>query len=186
MKITDYKDGKLMALSKPMDNRVKILNLFYFILFFTTGGWWILKATYPGTSIGALLFFLLVGVVFLVVSYRFANKMMMTEELFVNKDALCLIKRGISPLSRHCFDLAGVSQFRHLEKPEDPKHPLAGENYDYFGFQTEQKLIRETYGDDRLAFDYGGKTITFGDNVYSWDFDEIAGILEHFGYGGES
>jgi hypothetical protein len=29
------------------------------------------------------------------------------------------------------------------------------------------------HGDKRLAFDYRGKTIQFGENIYSWDFDEL-------------
>ena len=56
-------------------------------------------------------------------------------------------------------------------------HPLAGKSFDYLGFQTEQKVINEMYGDNRLAFDYNGRTISFGKNVYSWEFDEIANYI---------
>jgi hypothetical protein len=182
MEIRDYQDGKLLVLSKPMDNRVKILNLFYFIVFFSTGGVWLVDAAHPNASVVALIFQLAIGSAFLVASYRFADKMMMTEELFVNRSELCVVKRGLRPLSKHCFDLAGISQFRHVELQEDPVHPITGQNFDYFGFQTQQKLIREAYGDDRLAFEYDGKTITFGDKVYSWDFDEVVKVLHQFGY----
>lgn len=33
------------------------------------------------------------------------------------------------------------------------------------------------YGYNQLAFDYEGKTIKFGDNIPSWDFDELQSIL---------
>ena len=33
------------------------------------------------------------------------------------------------------------------------------------------------HGDNRLAFDYNGKTITFGENVYSWEFEELENLL---------
>lgn len=29
------------------------------------------------------------------------------------------------------------------------------------------------HGDNRIAFDYNSKTITFGENIYSWEFEEI-------------
>jgi hypothetical protein len=57
------------------------------------------------------------------------------------------------------------------------KHPLAGETFDYLGFQTEQKVISEMHGDNRLAFDYENKTVTFGENIYSWEFDELQILL---------
>ena len=71
-----------------------------------------------------------------------------------------------------------MSNFRHLEKSEISKHPLAGEQIDYLGFQTEQAVIDEMHGDKRLGFDYEGKKITFGENIYSWDFEKII-ILIH-------
>ncbi len=33
------------------------------------------------------------------------------------------------------------------------------------------------HGDDRLAFGYNGKTITFGENIYSWDFEQLEILL---------
>ncbi|WP_217602470.1 hypothetical protein [Chitinophaga sp. GbtcB8] len=38
-------------------------------------------------------------------------------------------------------------------------------------------MINDLHGDNRLAFDYNGKTITFGNNIYSWDFDELEVVL---------
>lgn len=33
------------------------------------------------------------------------------------------------------------------------------------------------HGDNQLAFDYDGKTIKFGNNIPSWDFEELQSIL---------
>ena len=35
------------------------------------------------------------------------------------------------------------------------------------------------HGDNRLAFDYKSQTITFGDNIYSWDFDQLADLVKY-------
>jgi hypothetical protein len=33
------------------------------------------------------------------------------------------------------------------------------------------------HGDNRLAFDYEGRIITFGQDVYSWEFEELEILL---------
>ncbi|TKK71686.1 hypothetical protein FC093_01285 [Ilyomonas limi] len=33
------------------------------------------------------------------------------------------------------------------------------------------------HGKNRIAFDYNGKQITFGNNIYSWDFSEPEVLL---------
>jgi hypothetical protein len=58
------------------------------------------------------------------------------------------------------------------------KHQLAGESFDYLGFETQQQVINEMHGDKRLAFDYKGNTVTFGENVYSWDYDTLKEVLQ--------
>lgn len=182
MTITPFKDGKLVVLSKPLGTRIKILSLFWYIVFFLTGGFILIRSFGLHHSSLANIFMLLLCTACFIASYRFANKAMETEQLIVDARRLCLIKRGLRPMTRKCFDLASISHFRHLEKPEYAKHPITGENYDYFGFQTTQKLIQEMHGDHRLAFDHDGTTVTFGEHIYSWEFDELAHLLAEFGY----
>jgi len=110
---------------------------------------------------------------FYIGAFRFLNKILMTEKIFVNEKELRLIKKGFLNSEQTSFEISKISNFRHLEKPELPRHPLAGQTFDYLGFQTEQQVINEMHGDNRLAFDYNGKTIFFGQNVYSWDFEEL-------------
>jgi hypothetical protein len=87
-----------------------------------------------------------------------------------------LIKKSFTTRAE-VFAIAGVSQFRHLEKAPSTKHPLAGESFDSLGFQTQQELIKELSGDSRMAFDYEGRVIRFGENVYSWEFEEVAALV---------
>lgn len=91
----------------------------------------------------------------------------MTEKLLINSNDLSIIKKGIISKSIATFQVSKISNFRHLNKPELTKHPLAGQTIDYLGFQTEQEVINEMHGDNRIAFDYEGKTISFGSNIYT-------------------
>jgi hypothetical protein len=178
MIVKDYKDGKIITFSKPLDSRAKILYAFYFLTFFTTSlfFFYFLLTEYD-ISIVANIIAIIAVVAFCIAAFRFGNKAFMREELFISKKDLQLIRQGILPENRISYDITKISNFRHLDKPELTKHPLAGETFDYLGFQTEQKVISEMHGDNRLAFDYENKTVTFGENIYSWEFDELQILL---------
>jgi hypothetical protein len=184
MKLTAYRDGTLITLSSPLGSRDKILNLFYFIVLFSFAGIFIKMAIRNTGVIEGQILCTVFGLASLIASFRFANKTMTTEELFVNAKEFQIIKRAFL-VQKQVFELSSITHFRHLEKPETARHPLAGESFDYLGFQTQQQMINEMYGDNRLAFDYNGKTVSFGQNVYSWEFDEISGVLKECGYIGD-
>ena len=101
----------------------------------------------------------------------------MSEQLFTNKNQLQLIKTGFLTKKKKSYDTTKISRLRNLNKPQLTRHPLAGDSFDYLGFQTEQQVINEMHGDNRLAFDYEGRTISFGQNIYSWEFDELENLL---------
>ena len=181
MTIQTFEQGTLITLSKPFDTRAKTLYLAYGIGF-AIGGAFILASLLDIylTIVGTIVV-LAFGTALLVASYRFGRSSLLQEHLFIDEKKLILMEKGFK-IKRKVFDLASVTQFRFLAKPEMARHSLTGENFDYFGFQMEQQVINEMHGDNRLAFDYNGRTVTFGKNIYSWDFDEILRIMISYGY----
>lgn len=177
MTITDTEDGKLITLSKPFDTRGKFLNFFYALSFFAGGMFFIPLLFESYAVIGIILFGLAISGAFFWAAYRFLNKALESERILVNKQTFQIIRTGLPNFKDRSFDLAKISNFRLLGKPELSRHPLAGESIDYLGFQTEQAVINEMHGDDRIAFTYEGRTITFGENIWSWQFDEIENLL---------
>jgi hypothetical protein len=179
MTIKDYQDGKVIYLSTAFDNRAKILNIIYFICF--TGaaiGFITIPARDEKTfTFGLIIFIAIATGIYLFAGYRFINKALQSEKLIVKKNTLTISRSGFLSTKSDVYQISQVSNFRHLEKPETTKHPLAGESFDYLGFQAEQQVINEMHGDNRLAFDYNHKTIKFGENMYSWDFEELETIL---------
>lgn len=170
MKVVDTINGKSVILSHAFDSRAKILNSGYFLCF-------------AGPAIGLLVqnglynWFNLVSLVMLYIGIIFLNKACQAEKLIVQKNQITIVRSGF--LNRKSFDyeVSKISKFRHLGKPEITKHPLAGESFDYLGFQTEQAVINELHGDNRIGFDYDSRTVTFGENIYSWDFEQLEIIL---------
>lgn len=178
MTVKDYKDGKIIILSKAFDTRAKILNIFYFSVF-TIGAiaFAIIAFSVTYFSIGFSIFAAVVVIGYIVAGYRFINKALQAEKIIVTKNNLTIVKTGFLSESKESYDNALISNFTHLDKQEITRHPLAGQSFDYLGFQTEQAVINEMHGDDRLAFNYKGKKITFGENIYTWDFDQLEVLL---------
>lgn len=178
MEIKDHKDGKLIILSKAFDSKGKALYFSYFLLFFIAATFFLrLLIAESNSPVGAIIVSILAAVAFYIAAYRFGNKALMSEKLFVNKQVLQLITQGIFQSVVKTYNLADISNLRHLKKAELTSHPLAGQSFDYLGFQTEQKVINEMYGDNRLAFDWKGITVVFGQEVYSWEFETLEVLL---------
>jgi len=178
MKVKDYKDGKIVILSTAFDTRPKILNLIYFINFFAGGTLFLRMIFINADNPGLVIFGCIVTIALYIAAYRFVKKAVAGEEIFINKECMHLIRQGgLFKARKQRFDIKKISGFRHLAKPKLTKHPLAGGSFDYLGFDTEQQVINDMHGDNRLAFDYEGKTITFGHNIYSWDFEVLEVML---------
>lgn len=54
---------------------------------------------------------------------------------------------------------------------------MAGESFDYTGFQVREQLANSVHQENRLAFDYKGSIIKFGENIFSYEHDELEAIL---------
>lgn len=177
MIIKDHPDGKIVTFSNALGSRANVLYLFYAVLFFAGTLVCLYLVITNLEVIGAVVVGILGIIAFGIATYRFGNKALMVEKMLIAKNELILINSGLSKNKNRIFKVSNISGLRHLKKPELSEHPLAGKSIDYFGFQDGQKVISEMHGDNRLAFDYEGKVITFGDNVYSWDFDTLESLL---------
>ncbi len=174
LRINEEGGRKYLVLSEALGTRVKILNFIYFVLFtaiaLTILYLFILDGFKTATAFIILIF---AFSLYSLIAYRFINKALKTEYLIVENNELTIFKGGFLNKSEQTFEIDKITFFRHLDKPILAKHTLAGESLDYLGFETISKLTNELYGDNRLAFEYEGKTVTFGENVYSWDFEKI-------------
>jgi hypothetical protein len=177
MIIKDHPGGKLVTFSSALSSRANVLHLFYAALFFT-GTLACLYLVITNLDVIAAAVVGLLGVIaFGIAAYRFGNKAFKVEKMLIGKNELILINSGLSKNNNSIFKVSKISGFRHLKKPELSDHPLAGKSIDYLGFGDGQKVISEMHGDNRLAFDYEGKMVTFGENVYSWDFESLESLL---------
>lgn len=173
IKIQEIEGGKIIMLSKPFDTKDKILYLTYAMAF--TFPSLIFTWVFLNENLDPFGSLLVLGLVFLssVAFFRFFRRATGFEKLVVDATQLTIVKGSIFGNSKAIYDLSKVSNFCHLEKPVLSDHPLNGQSFDYLGFQTEQKVINEMHGDNRISFKYGDKYITFGRDIYSWEFEAL-------------
>ena len=169
-------NGTLFILEKPFETRSKWLFAFYSIAFFALLSWYF-GEIFTKADLTSILLLATVVIGYVIAGYRFAAKASRMETLLVTSNTLEITEKGWLHGRKKKFDIAKISGLRFIEKPILTAHPLAGLSYDYLGFQTTQQVINEMYGDNRIAFDYNGTTISFGKNLYSWDYEELLSTI---------
>jgi hypothetical protein len=117
----------------------------------------------------------------LIAGYRYASSASRIENIKIDKKTLVITKGNWFRKKHTAYIRDKISQLRYVPKPVLTDHPLAGNGFDYLGFQTQQRVINEMFGDNKIAFDYEGQLISFGKNLYSWDFEELNGLINDQG-----
>lgn len=179
MLVTDFENGKKIVLSKAFDSRAKVLNTFYAIIFAAqTIAFSLIFLSFEEQSL--LLYCIILGGMVMggLATYRFINKALKSEIIILNPNELVIQVNGLLSSQKQTYDAKKITQLDFLLKPEAAKHPLATDNFDYLGFQTQQQVINEMYGDNRIAFEYERKTVTFGEHLYSWHFEQLQAIFK--------
>ena len=172
-KIKAIEGGKVVIMSRPFDTKDKLLYLIYAMAFIFTSLIFTWVFLYENMDLFGTLLILGFVLLSIVVFFRFFRRATEFEKLIIDATQLTIVKGSIFGNSKAFYELSKISNFSHLAKPVLTDHPLNGQSFDYFGFQTEQKVINEMHGDNRISFKYGDKYITFGKDVYSWEFEEI-------------
>ena len=165
-------NGTLFILEKPFEPRSKWLFAFYCIAFFALLSWYF-REIFTRVDLTSILLLASITIGYFIAGYRFANNASRMKTILVTTDTLEFTEQCWFYKRKKKYDITGITGFRFIEKPVLTPHPLAGISFDYLGFQTAQQVINELYGDNRIAFDYKGTTISFGKNLYSWDYEEL-------------
>ena len=108
MTVNDFKDGKLIILSKPLDTRSKILNLLYFLLFFISATAFLRLFIFEYVNTAASIVAGIAVIAFYIASYRFVNKALTAEKIFINKLEMHLIRNGLFTSKNEIFDIQKI------------------------------------------------------------------------------
>jgi hypothetical protein len=179
MQIQKDGNGMIITLSQAFDSRLKMLNLFYALFFFFSGHYFVFLGFFTtADNTGATIIATVAAIAFYIASIRFFNKAILFEKLQINAHEIRWMEKSLFKSKAISYDIKEISNFRFIEKGTMAPHPLAGQSMDYLGFQTQEIMISQLGGDNQLAFDYKGQTISFGADLYSYEFDEIKSVFD--------
>jgi hypothetical protein len=113
-------------------------------------------------------------------AYRFIARMLYKEEVWLDEEYLMLV--NITPFKRKVskYDWHDVGPLHYTGKRSKTDHPLKGQCYDYFGFETQEQLIQNIYDEGNLYFNYCGFSVRFAKGVYSWNAEEMVRMMKLF------
>lgn len=178
IEVEESPSGRRIILSRPFDTRDKVLYIIYAVSFLFSACIFLWVFLYESLGLIPSLILLCSLAVFTVAFYRFAKRATSYEELYIDSKQLKIIRGSYFGSTKVAIELDRILGIDHLDKPDLTDHPLKGASFDYLGFQTEQKVISEMHGDNRIRVQYDDNEYYFGTDVYSWEFDQIRDIID--------
>jgi hypothetical protein len=117
------------------------------------------------------------GLLYLTAAYRFLSRMFYREQLVITNNHFTIIRQ--SPFSRTVtsYDWEGMGTLHYIGKDVKTDHPLKGNCFDYFGFDTQERLIQDLHHDGNLFFKYLDTPVRFAKGIYSWHAEEIIRMI---------
>lgn len=177
MKVNKKGQETILTLSSPLDSRPKV---FFFIqaIFYGLAAMAILglEINFSLEMIGIFILSIFV-MLMLIISVRFLSAAIRGEMFIIRKGSFLLETKALFKRKAIEYKFDQVSGLSYIPRSANARHPLAGNTFDYLGFQTEQQVINKLHDDDRVAFFYKGRIVTFGRDLSSWHFDELVDIL---------
>lgn len=168
----------LITLGNRTEPRIKVL--FWAELFFTAG-WatiFIIEAFPLSGSIINIMTALGASLLYILAAFRFLSRVFFTEQLLLHADMLEIISRTPFSIKVRSFEWQYMGPLHYVGQEKKTDHPLMGKCYDYFGFETQEKLIHKLHNEGNLFFNYGGFSVRFGKGVYSWNAEEIVNMMQ--------
>lgn len=109
---------------------------------------------------------------------RFLQRISFRERLVVDDTHLTLVQKDFFSHRSRSYDRRQMSALHYVGKDGKTDHPLAGRHFDYWGFETHERLVQALHGEGSLFFTYrGGFPVRFGRGLYSWDAEEVVRMM---------
>lgn len=171
-------DNVLIDLGSRIQPRIKVLFWSEF-LFLTGWATIFLIKSFPlfsnalstATAIGAM-------ILYSVAAYRFMSRMFYREKILLSHQALDIIQRTPFMIKSNRYEWNMMGPLHYVGKSKKTDHHLKGYSYDYFGFETQEKLLHNLYTEGNISFIYEGFPVKFGKGVYSWNAEDIVNIMK--------
>jgi hypothetical protein len=170
-------DHLLVDLGNRIEPRIRII---YWIEFLITTGIatiFLLQSFSLSENRMHVLASLAVGFIYLLAAYRFFSRMFYREQISVSDNHFTIIRKTLFRHSMISYDWERMGPLHYKGKEAKTDHPLKGKCFDYFGFDTQERLVQDLHHDGNLYFDYGNTAVRFARGIYSWHAEEIVRMI---------
>lgn len=176
--------GTMITLNQAFGDRIKLLNLSYGILFFLSGHLFLIQFIRSDKDPKMTLIYILVLLVMYIGSFRFLNKAILSEKLFIGPHELRLIRKNLFKSKSATFAIQKVANLRYIENKSQNIQRQTEPPNNLRSFLIGDPIIYQIGTDNRVAFDYENQHVFFGSAITSFEFDKIKSIFDHALSGG--
>lgn len=117
------------------------------------------------------------ALLYILASYRFLSRMFYKEKVLLDPESIIITYS--TPFNRKVsrYDWQFIGPLHYKGTALKTAHPLKGNCYDYFGFETQEHLIQNLHQEGNLYFNFGGFPVCFAKGVYSWHAEEMVHMM---------
>ncbi len=118
-----------------------------------------------------------IGIIYLLASYRFFSRMFFREKIMVSNTHFTLVSQTPFRQRIVSYDWERMGALHYSGKESKTDHPLKGKCFDYFGFDTQERLVQDLHHDGNLFFNYNHAQVRFARGIYSWHAEELVCMI---------
>ncbi|RYZ53170.1 MAG: hypothetical protein EOP49_07865 [Sphingobacteriales bacterium] len=167
----------LIRLGNRTETRIRILFCLEFIVTMGMATIFLIRSFHASSdllhwmvSCGAMLLYGLAA-------YRFFSRMFFSEELLITDQSISIIRKTPFSYVREDHHWEQVGTLHYPDRETKTDHPLKGNCFDYFGFDTQEKLVQRLHHDGNLMFIGTDKEVRFARGIYSWHAEELIRMI---------
>jgi len=171
------KDQLLIDLGNRIEPRIRII---YWIEFIITIGIATIILLESFSMVESWLYILAsigIGLLYLLAAHRFLSRMLYREKIAVTNTHLSIIRQTPFRTKTTCCEWTKMGALHYKGKDAKTDHPLKGKCFDYFGFDTQERLVQDLHHDGNLFFMNGDKVVQFARGIYCWHAEDIVKMI---------
>jgi hypothetical protein len=170
----------LIKLGNQIEPRIKILFIAEFLFMSGMATIFLFKSLPLSQGMLNWLSCIAAGVLYILAGARFLSRIFYREQLLLDPDFLVIV--SATPFQRkiRSYEWKKTGRLHYTGKISKTDHPLKGNSFDYFGFETQEYLIQSLHREGNIFFDYEGIRVHFGKGIRSWDAEDMVHMMKLF------
>lgn len=171
------KDDLLIDLGNRIEPRIRIIYWIEFIVVIGIATIFLLQSLSMHAGWIHISASIVIGIIYLFAAYRFLSRMFYREKIRISNNHFSIIRKTPFRYSIASYNREKMGALHYKGKDAKTDHPLKGKCFDYFGFDTQERLVQDLHHDGNLYFEYNGISVRFARGIYSWHAEEIVNMI---------